>query len=115
MKRYGIQVARVILCIALIAVVDSDRVHVALLWIVLAPWVVLCFFGIICALPILMIVIGAGAMGQGDWTGPALDSVLFFINPTLFSMVISEVVRKRKRNRNPQQSHPPPASGASDG
>ena len=57
-------------------------------WVAVAPWAVLCSFGIIMTVPIIFIIgMGAGA-AQADWMSDEFIVTLIFITPTMLTIAI---------------------------
>lgn len=61
-------------------------------WIPGVPWILLCFLGMIATAPIIIIAFAGAAGAQADWMGDSLTIMLFFVTPTVASIVISELL-----------------------
>ena len=89
MKRWHLQVLRVLLCCLSIALVIAES---RFWWIGVAPWVVLCVHGIILTIPVVFLIgMGAGA-AQADWMSDGFIFTLLFVLPTIFSMFVSQIL-----------------------
>ena len=88
MRHYQFQVVRVL---AALAAVWLGSIESPLFYLALSIWLVLCVFGVLATVPVVMVIgIGAGA-AQADGMSDEFAIGLVFVLPTILAIVIAEL------------------------
>lgn len=65
----------------------------SLWWIAGVPWIILCIFGMVSTLPLILVIFGMAGGAQADWMSDGEATILFFVVPTAMAIFISECWR----------------------
>ena len=81
---------RIILCIASIALISNDS---SWWWLAVGPWVTFCVFGIVLIIPIFFLIGTWAGAAQADWMSDNFIFTLVFIIPTVLSILFDALIK----------------------
>ncbi|MEP4079042.1 hypothetical protein [Haloferula sp.] len=106
MKRTTRQVLRVILFMIVVSFAllfpESES---PLIWIPVFPWAILCIVGIVCTLPLIVVLFGLAGGAQADWMSDTMAAFVFIVIPTAISVSASELFHTYRQRKSKQAGH----------